>query len=81
MKDSYSRPARPWDLFNKNIEKVGTQVREERMSICRVCPEFIELTSQCKKCGCFMNVKTKLTNASCPLGKWGIIRVEFQKEE
>lgn len=81
MGDIYSRPARPWDLFNKNIEKVGPEIRQERMSICKVCPEFIELTSQCKKCGCLMNQKTKLSNASCPLGKWGIMRVGFQKEE
>ena len=81
MSDIYSKPARPWDLFNKNIKKVGADIHKERMSICKACPELIELTSQCKKCGCFMNQKTKLPNASCPLGKWGIIRVEFQKEE
>lgn len=81
MSDIYSRPARPWDLFNKNIEKVGTQIHEERMSICNNCPEFIALTTQCKECGCFMNLKTKLPNAYCPLNKWGIIRIEFQKEE
>jgi len=81
MSNIYSRPARPWDLFNKNIEKVLPQIRQERMSICKDCPEFISLTGQCKECGCLMSAKTKLPNASCPLGKWGIIRVEFQKEE
>jgi len=28
------------------------------------------LSKQCKKCGCFMAIKTKLQAATCPLGKW-----------
>lgn len=63
--------ARPWDLFNKNIGRVGEEIHKERMSICNQCPELIKATHQCKKCGCFMNLKTKLPNADCPLGKWG----------
>jgi hypothetical protein len=81
MGDIYSRPARPWDLFNKNIEKVGEQISGERLDICKACPELIKATNQCKQCGCIMTLKTKLPNASCPLGKWGIIRVGFQEEE
>lgn len=81
MGDVYSRPARPWDLFNKNIKKVSPEAVTDRMAICNACPELIKATSQCKKCGCLMNLKTKLPNAFCPLGKWGIIKVEFQKEE
>jgi hypothetical protein len=65
----YRRSARPWDLFNKNIEKVSEEIKEERMAICRECP-FLKFTGQCSKCGCFMDSKTKLPNASCPIGKW-----------
>jgi hypothetical protein len=79
-KDPYSRPARPWDLLNKNLEKVGSEVSEQRLAICKECPEFIKLTSQCKECGCIMNLKTKLPNASCPLKKWDIVRVGFKEE-
>lgn len=43
---------------------------DKRMSLCLECPELISITKQCKKCGCFMSVKTKLTNAVCPIGKW-----------
>lgn len=43
---------------------------QNRFSICQQCPEFIDLTTQCKKCGCIMKLKTKLTKATCPLGKW-----------
>lgn len=64
------RPARPWDLWNKKIGRVTKLIQEERMETCKICPEFIKLTTQCKKCGCIMNEKTKLPNAECPLGKW-----------
>jgi len=46
------------------------ETSEKRFSICQHCPEFIALTTQCKKCGCVMKAKTKLTKAFCPLGKW-----------
>lgn len=63
--------ARPWHLLNPKKENWASQeVAEKRFSICKECPEFIELTTQCKKCGCFMKVKTKLEIATCPLGKW-----------
>lgn len=67
---STNRSARPWDLLNSNIGRVSTEVRENRLSICKQCPEFINATTQCKKCGCIMNLKTKLPNAECPIGKW-----------
>jgi len=63
---------RPWDLFNKNIGRVATIVAEKRLSICETCPSFIKTTTQCKECGCIMRLKTKLPNASCPIGKWAI---------
>lgn len=61
---------RPWDLVNPNADWASEEVSKERYSICLSCPELIKLTKQCKKCGCFMFAKTKLTNATCPLGKW-----------
>lgn len=61
---------RPWDMLNPNSEHVSDLVAEDRYSMCKVCPEFINLTKQCKQCGCFMAAKTKLLAASCPLGKW-----------
>lgn len=61
---------RPWDFLNPNTEYSNTEEAERRYDICKSCPELITLTSQCKKCGCFMAAKTKLAHASCPLGKW-----------
>ena len=74
------KQARPWDLFNKNIGRVTTDVADERLKICHVCPELIQVTSQCKKCGCFMNAKAKLPNASCPLGKWDAVEIPYDRE-
>jgi len=61
---------KPWDLLNPNTEYVNREVSDARFNLCSVCPELISLTKQCKKCGCFMALKTKLAGASCPIGKW-----------
>jgi len=74
------RPARPWDLFNKNIGRVETDIAEKRLDICKDCDKFIKATTQCKECGCVMKLKTKLPNASCPLGKWDVV-VNLHKGE
>jgi hypothetical protein len=60
---------RPWDMLDKT-NYVEEEISKERFSICKICPELIKLTTQCKKCGCFMAAKTKLIKATCPLGKW-----------
>lgn len=61
---------RPWDILNPNTEWATEEKAKKRYEICQACPELIKLTSQCKKCGCFMIAKTKLEKATCPLGKW-----------
>jgi hypothetical protein len=43
---------------------------KERLDICRSCPYLIPITYTCKKCGCFMKIKTKLETSVCPLDKW-----------
>jgi hypothetical protein len=60
----------PMDMVNPDTEWVDEILSNERYSICKACPELIKLTKQCKKCGCFMTVKSKMKLASCPLGKW-----------
>lgn len=60
----------PLDALNPKTKRTSEELSEKRYSICLECPELINLTKQCKQCGCFMNVKTKLESAKCPLGKW-----------
>lgn len=59
----------PLDLF-KPTTYASEEVSASRMSICKLCPELIKITNQCKKCGCFMIAKTKLEEAKCPIGQW-----------
>ena len=80
MSTTYDRPARPWDLFNKNLGRVETVIAEERLAICKACPQLLP-TGTCSECGCFMAIKAKLPNASCPLHKWDIVRVSYKEEE
>jgi hypothetical protein len=61
---------RPWDMLNPNTEYVEKQEAEKRMDICKACPFLIKATTQCQKCGCIMHLKTKLKNATCPVGNW-----------
>ena len=43
---------------------------EKRISICESCEFYIKSTTNCKKCGCFMKIKTKFKAMSCPIQKW-----------
>jgi len=61
---------RPWDLLNPNTEYAEESEAVRRYDICKACPELIDLTKQCKQCGCMMALKTKLRHATCPINKW-----------
>jgi len=60
----------PLDLLNPMTKRASEDLSASRMEICKACPELIQATTQCKKCGCFMAIKTKLEAAKCPIGKW-----------
>lgn len=78
------RAVKPWDLLNKNMARTEDAMQKERMSICKSCPDLIKATGQCKHCGCFMELKTKLADAYCPLGKWDAVDIKIDakpKEE
>jgi hypothetical protein len=49
---------------------VAKEIADQRMSICKQCERFFELTSSCKECGCFMVAKVTLALGKCPLDKW-----------
>ena len=62
------RPVKPWDLLNKDNWTME-EVRLKRLEICQSCEHFNALR-QCNLCHCFMDLKTKLENAYCPMRKW-----------
>lgn len=45
------------------------ELSNNRIEVCNSC-EFLLITRNCSKCGCFVDAKTKLLRAGCPLGKW-----------
>jgi len=60
----------PLDLLNPNTIKSSPELIQQRLSICNSCERFFHPTKQCKECGCFMEIKTKLQESICPLRKW-----------
>ena len=44
--------------------------RTERYNICKECEHFRAVTKQCKLCSCFMPIKTKMLESTCPINKW-----------
>ena len=58
------------DLFNPNEKRSDREKIEKRLEICRACDHFKPAVQQCSKCGCFMQLKTTLHRAKCPVGKW-----------
>ena len=47
-----------------------TKEYNKRLAICRACEFYFKPTGTCKKCGCFMRIKAKLSTLSCPIDKW-----------
>ena len=46
------------------------ELAAERIKMCEDCEFFAPMTRQCRRCMCFMDLKTKMLNARCPLDKW-----------
>jgi len=60
---------RPWDLL-KSGNRTPEEISNTRLEICKTCEWFRPKSQTCKKCGCFMRLKTTLEHAKCPIGKW-----------
>jgi hypothetical protein len=65
-----SDDVKPWDLLNPNQPRSQEDLVNSRLKICRGCEFFRPKTETCRKCGCFMKLKTMLENAKCPIDKW-----------
>ena len=62
-------------LSGNKSEKVSPNVRNVRLASCKTCltkdgKKMVLPTGNCRKCGCFVSLKTEYTNEACPLGKW-----------
>lgn len=54
------------------MEQLPISIKDpkQRYETCKGCEKFYAPTRQCTECMCIMNIKTKLEDATCPLGKW-----------
>lgn len=50
-------------------KKVSDEVHVMRWQLCESCSELID-GKRCRKCGCFMKIKTWLPGQHCILNKW-----------
>ena len=55
----------------EGLPKASEEEKERRLEICRGC-EFFDNDKhpKCKKCGCFLNIKTSWAGESCIIKKW-----------
>lgn len=56
--------------FRKEEVFVTQEVADNRMQVCLECPERDPDLNQCKRCSCFLALKTEMATEKCPLGKW-----------
>ena len=63
----------------KAILLYDQEIIDKRWDECQKCEFLFKPTGSCKKCGCFMKVKTKVAHASCPVGKWGAESIKGDK--
>lgn len=50
--------------------KISKELQNKRMKICEECVFFDLGSNRCKKCGCFLKIKTAWRSQKCPIGKW-----------
>lgn len=58
------------DLFDPNQPRSDRDLIEYRLGICNGCEWFDKRLAKCRRCGCFMKLKTRLEKAQCPERKW-----------
>ena len=71
------------ELANFNVNKIpkalhkylvfDDSILQERWSACMGC-EFLTEKYKCKKCGCWMRIKSRVARMKCPINKWGRVK-------
>lgn len=59
----------PIDVLNPETVWADSEVAAERLATCEQCDD-LTIAKTCRICSCFMPLKTRLENATCPAGKW-----------
>ena len=64
MQDVGANAMQGQEMFVEPFEK------KRRYDICQGCEHFDCMRKRCRECGCFLQHKTGLSAAECPIGKW-----------
>jgi hypothetical protein len=59
-----------FDLFDPRQPRSDQELTEYRLNICNSCEWLDKRLTKCRKCGCFMKLKSTLKQAHCPMDKW-----------
>lgn len=52
---------------------VNKELKQKRMMFCNNCPlkgKYLRTIDKCNDCGCILNFKTRVADATCPIDKW-----------
>lgn len=58
------------NAISNGVLLASEEEKEKRFDICVTCEFLMVKQSRCLKCGCYMNLKTRLKASKCPIGKW-----------
>ena len=67
------RPKKIIEGITKDILGKNTEISDERLSICKACPN--KKGSVCGICKCVLTAKTKVLQEPCPVNKWNDIKI------
>lgn len=52
------------------LDNTAIGIRLDKCSACYHATKGIDETSQCRKCACFIQLKVRAKDESCPMGMW-----------
>jgi hypothetical protein len=58
------------DLITGNLEYADPEVVAQRLAICDGCEVQNKTLHMCTACGCYLPLKTKLKESTCPMELW-----------
>lgn len=47
---------------------INEELGKQRTKVCRNCVNYDN--GRCKECGCFIDLKTRVPQEECPIGRW-----------
>lgn len=53
-----------------NWKEADVHLRTSRLIMCLGCEKLDVKRDVCRECGCYVRLKTRSQNESCPLGYW-----------